>query len=96
LKIGVFAGDRESESLIGCRVLCVAPVDVVAGKTGSLAQVLASTLAVTTPSACPAKPRYPDSVTWLEAVNSISCLDYLAHDLVAQNQGQLWLREVSI
>jgi hypothetical protein len=47
-------------------------------------------------SASPSKPRYADSVPWGIALDPIPEFDDSAHDLVAKDQGQVGVREISI
>jgi hypothetical protein len=82
--IVVGLGNREAETSVGDYGLGVATIDLVAGKAGSLTQVLAIPATRATLTAGPTQPGDPDTLSNLEIAHLRSnCLDR-THDLVAR------------
>ena len=93
LQVGIPAGNREAEALVGDAQLREAAVEVVAGEAGPVAEVLLPALAVRADTARPAEPGDADSGTRREASGA---LEHLADDLVTGHEWQLRMRELAV
>src|SRR5205814_3852524 len=78
--------ERETESLVGHRVLRVAAVDRVAGKARAIAEILASRSAIRTDAIGPTEPRHADALARLGG----------AGDLVPDDQRQLRIGQLAV
>src|SRR5205807_7403890 len=86
----------EAVAGVGHRVIRVAAVDLVAREPRPLAQVLARGAAEAALAARPAKPRHAHPVAGREAIDARTRFRDGAHDLVAEHQGQLGVRQLAV
>src|SRR5207248_8189452 len=96
LDIAECGRDRKAVALVGDGQLGIAPIDLIAGEAGLIAEVLISAPAVFTSPASPAEPGHPDPVADLEAVDPGSGLGHRADDLVTGHQRQLRPRQLAV
>ena len=89
----VAGGERRAVALVGHDQLGVAAVPVVAREAGAIAEVLAAARAVT---ACAVRPAEPGDADAVAGDESLSPTDRAADDLVAWNERQLGLGELSV
>src|SRR2546427_354769 len=92
----VAPGQREAVARVGHRVLRVTAVEVVARKARPLAQVLARRAAEAALATRPAKPGHAHPVAGREAIDARTRFRHAAHDLVAEHEGQLGVRQLAI
>ncbi len=88
--------DREAIALVGDRQFGIPAVDLVAGKAGAVAQILAAAAAVIADAAGPAEPGDADPVADREAVGIGAPLHHHADDLMTRHQRQFRLRQLTV
>src|SRR4051812_43370326 len=67
--------DRKAIALVGDGQLGIAAVDLIAGESRAVAQILAAAAAVSADAACPAEPRHADPVADPETVDRFTLSD---------------------
>jgi hypothetical protein len=96
LQIGVSVGHGEAEALVGRGVLGVAAVELVAGESGPVAEVLPSREAVSTSTIGVTEPGHPDPVAGRKVLYVLPGLLDDADDLMARDQGVLRVGQLPI
>ena len=96
LDIAIAPIDRKAIALIGNGQFGIAAVDLIAGKAGAVAQILAPTPAIVANPAGPAEPRHADPVADRKAVGRFALLDDRADDLVPGNERQFRIGELAV
>ena len=96
LNIAVSGVDRKAIALVGDGQLGIAAIDLIAGKTRAVAQILTAAAAIVANPAGPAEPRHPDPVADREAVDFRPLLDNRADDLVAEDERQFRVGKLAI
>lgn len=77
-------------------VVGIAAVQSVACEPGIIAEILFALFAVGAASVCVSEPGNPDSLADGKLVRLLSRLYHCAYDLVAENQGKLGMRKLSV
>src|SRR5829696_3418174 len=88
--------DGKAEAIICHGVLRVTAVDLIPSKPGIVAQVFPPGEAVAAPAAGPTEPGHAYPVSWCKPFDVFAGLHHLAHDLVAGDQGQLGVSQLSV
>ena len=96
LQIRIVWRNREAKACICHGIGSIPTVQVIAGKAGIGAQILAFTGAVVTHAARPAKPGHAHAIPHVESLYTTSYLPDHADDLMAGNQWQLWPGQFTI
>ncbi len=96
LHVAGLAAQREAVARVGQREVRVAPVDLVAGERGLVAEILAAAGAVATAPAGGPQPGNADALPRLQAVHAGPAALHPAHDLVAGNDGQPHRLELAV
>ena len=96
LDVAERAVDGKAEPRVGDGVLGVATVDVIAGESRAVAQILAPGRAVPARAARPAEPGDADAFPDADRLHPGSGLDHLTDDLVARDQRQLRMGQLAV
>ena len=96
LHVAVRAIDRKAESSVGDRVLGVPTVDVVAGESRVVAQILASGRAVDARAVSPAKPGDAHAISHPRRLHRVPGRDDFSDNLVTGDEWQLGMGQLTV
>src|SRR5690606_7086625 len=88
--------NSDAEPLVGNRVLRVSAIDVIAGESRPLAEVLAAGQAIPALPTRPAKPRHTDATTWVVALATWPPIYDRADDPVTGDQRKLRMFQLRV
>ena len=94
--VAVRAVDRKAESRVGNRVLGVPTVDVVAGESGVVAEILAPRRAVDARAARPAEPGDAHAISDAHRLHLSPGCDRFSNNLVTGNEWQLGMGQLAV